>query len=120
MRTTKDIDEGFNKIKPWLSRKLRERNLSVDRFSIATESVIEPTAIRRWYSDTCRPYARSMKIVCETLSRIPVIGKNGSVWLEYVPWSEGLAQYAPKPRAWEAHYINSPTPQKTKRIPRHL
>lgn len=111
MKTLKNVDDGFNNIKPWLSKKLKARRLSVDKFSIATGSVINPTAVRRWYSDSCRPYARTMKLVCETLSWLPIIADDGTEWLEDVPWSEGMAQYSPKPRAWIAHYINRPGPK---------
>lgn len=110
MRLNK-IDEGFNNIRPWLSQKLKERGItSVDSFCIATASRINPTAVWRWYADDCRPYPATMKIVCETLSRLPVILPNGEQYLEHVPWSEGLSAYSPRPRAWAAHYLNRPTP----------
>lgn len=108
-KTFKNIDEGFNKIKPWLSQKLKERRISVDRFCVVTKFAINPVSIRRWYSDTCRPYPEHMKIVCETLSRLPVIRQDGSQYFEEIPWTEGLSKYKPKPRAWLAHYANKPS-----------
>jgi hypothetical protein len=111
MRNTfKGIDEGFNNIKPWLTKKLKERRMSVDRFCVATKFVVNPTSIRRWYNDTCRPYPEHMKIVCETLSRLPVFRKDGSQYFETVTWKEGLSKYKAKPRAWLAHYVKNPNP----------
>lgn len=108
-----DIDEGFNNIKPWLSKKLEERGItSVESFCVHTGSVINPTAVWRWYSDAYRPYARTMKVVCETLSKLPIKLPNGDEYLEHVPWSEGLATYSPRPRAWAAHFANKPTPDR--------
>lgn len=112
MKTFKHIDDGFNHIKPWLSKKLEQRRLSVDRFSVATGGAVDSPSIRRWYADDTRPYPRTMKAVCETLSKLPVYRKDGSTYLENVPWSEGLATYKPRPRAWAAHYANRPSPRK--------
>jgi hypothetical protein len=111
MKTFKGIDEGFNNIKPWLTKKLKERKMSVDRFCVSTNFAINPTSVRRWYNDTCRPYPEHMKVVCETLSRLPVYRKDGSHHLERVPWTEGLSKYKPRPRAWQAHYVNRPSPR---------
>jgi hypothetical protein len=108
MKTFKGIDDGFNHIKPWLDKKLKERRMSVDRFCVATKCVISPITVRRWYNDTCRPYPEHMKVVCETLSKVPVF-KKGSQYFEEVPWSEGLSKYKPRPRAWQAHYANRPS-----------
>lgn len=105
----KDIDLGFNEIKPWLQKKLDERQLSVERFSMATDCVVDPTSVWRWYRDETRPRASTMKVVCETLSKVPVILQDGTKYREHVPWSEGLGVYSPKPRALAAHYSKNPS-----------
>jgi hypothetical protein len=105
----KDIDEGFNRIRPWLTAKLAERRLSVEGFCALSDGALEPTQVWRWYSDVNRPYAKTMKVVCELLSRIPIIFSNGDKFQDHVPWSEGLEQYSPRPRAWAAHFINRPS-----------
>lgn len=49
-----------------------------------------------------------MKMVCETLSKIPIVEKDGSQRLEDVPWSEGLRQYTPKATGAAADKYKSP------------
>jgi hypothetical protein len=110
MKTYKNIDPGFNNIRPWLSRKLKERGMSVDRFSVATGSRINSAAIRTWYSDACRPYQKTMRLVCHVLRGLATVDENGAEkGFEEVPWSEGLATYTPRPRAWNAHYATAPS-----------
>jgi hypothetical protein len=105
----KDIDPGFNNLNIWLRQKLNERQLSVNHFSALSGGKIDTAVVWSWYADRTRPYPRTMQIVCETLSRAPIIFENGDEYLEHIPWSEGLAQYSPRPRAWAAHYVNNPT-----------
>jgi hypothetical protein len=73
-----------------------DRKISVNRFALITGFKISHTSIFRWFNDTYRPSPETMKMVCETLTRLPVVDGDGNQKFEEVYWSEGLRQYVPK------------------------
>jgi histidinol phosphatase-like enzyme len=89
-------EKDFNHVEQWLRKKLEERGVSIHRFTLLTGFKISNASIHRWFRDVYRPSPETMKMVCETLSKLPIIEKDGSERFEEVPWSEGLKQYTPK------------------------
>jgi transcriptional regulator with XRE-family HTH domain len=85
------MSEDFNRIRPWLQAKLKERGMTTHTF--ARRMKTNPATIYRWYADVFRPAPEMMKRVCECLSRLPIKTEDGSERYEEVPWSEGMSQY---------------------------
>lgn len=85
------MTEDFNRIKPWLTEKLKERGISAHTF--ARRMGTNSATVYRWYADRFRPTPEMMKRVCECLSRLPIKTEDGPERYEEVPWSEGMEQY---------------------------
>ena len=87
---------GFNQIEPWLREKLEKRGLNVHSFARETDYTIGNTSLWRWFSDIQRPHVKTMELICDTLSRLPLINPDGQQIYEDVTLEEGLEQYRPK------------------------
>jgi hypothetical protein len=93
------MGEDFNNLKAWMTGKLAERKMNTHRFSQMTGDRISAVSIYRWYSGKFRPTDEKMLIVCETLSRLPIIEEGKPDRFEHVPLYEGMAQFSETQRS---------------------
>lgn len=93
-------EKDYNYLGVWLRAKLAARQVSISKFVLLMKYAMTNATVFRWLNDTYRPEAEHMKLVCQTLSELPVRLPDGTEYFEDVPWSEGLAQYTPRPKGW--------------------
>lgn len=84
----------FNHIKQWMHKKLAERAMSTNKFALKTGNRITNASLFRWYNGTFRPTPEKLSIVCETLSRLPIMEEGKPPRFEEVPLWEALAQFS--------------------------
>lgn len=84
----------FNHIKQWMHKKLTERKMSTNRLVLLTGNRVTNATLFRWYNDTFRPTPEKLQIVCETLSKLPIIEKGKPPRYEEVPLWEAMAQFS--------------------------
>lgn len=89
----------FNHVKQWMEKKLAERKMSTNKLVLLTGNRINNASIFRWYNDTFRPTAEKMQIICETLSKLPILEEGKPPRFEEVPLHEAMAQFTEKPRS---------------------
>jgi hypothetical protein len=93
-------ERDFNNLKTWMETKLYERGLSTNRFTLLTGNRITNATLFRWYSDKFRPNRRNpdkLQLVCDTLSKLPIMIEGELPWFEDVPLREALAQFTERP-----------------------
>lgn len=59
-------------IKTWMMRKLAERQMSTNKFVLLTGNRITNATLFRWYNGTFYPSEKKMRIICQTLSALPI------------------------------------------------
>jgi hypothetical protein len=82
--------KDFYNVKEWLQYKLAERKMSTNRFVLLTGNKVTNATIFRWYNGTFSPKEETMEIVCETLSRLPILKEGEPPRFEEVPLWEGM------------------------------
>jgi hypothetical protein len=87
-------EQDFNYVKEWMHEKLAERKMSTNMFVIKTGYLLTNATVFRWYNDTFRPSEKSMQIVCDTLSLLPILEEGKPPRYEEVPLGEGMAQFS--------------------------
>jgi hypothetical protein len=92
-------EKDYNHVKEWMEKKLAERQMSTNRLVLLTGNRINNASIFRWYNDTFRPTAEKMQIICETLSKLPILEEGRPPRYEDVPLREAMAQFSEKPRS---------------------
>jgi hypothetical protein len=92
-------EKDFNNVKVWMEKKLAERKMSTNRLVLLTGNRINNASIFRWYNDTYRPTAEKMQIICETLSKLPILEEGKPPRFEHVPLHEAMAQFSEKQRS---------------------
>jgi hypothetical protein len=84
------------RIKTWLLHKLAERQMSTNRFVQQTGNRITNASVFRWYNGTFRPTEEKLKIICETLTSLPISEKGKPLRYEEVRLEEALKQLGTK------------------------
>jgi transcriptional regulator with XRE-family HTH domain len=79
--------KDFNHLEEWLLPKIKERKLSVEKFSRLVK--ISKASIYFWFNDVTRPDTQTMVRVCQVLG---------------VPLEEGLRQYTPRAEGRQPGY----------------
>ena len=93
------MTRDFNNVKAWMEQKLAERKMSTNKLVLLGGNKINTASIFRWYNDTFRPTPEKMQIVCETLSKLPILKDGEQPRYEDVPLSEALAQFSKRQRS---------------------
>jgi transcriptional regulator with XRE-family HTH domain len=92
------MEQDYNHIPQWLKPKLKEKQLSVERF--ARSIGLTRAAVYNYLNDEDRPSEQVMKRMCDVLGR---------------PFEEGLKQYVPKKEGRRPGYTRSPAELSVKR-----